>query len=218
MAGGGFWLLNAPTTRTHVETTGVVVDLLVSSGSDGSTYAPVIEYVGPDGTVYRITSNLYRDPSPGIGDTVGVLYSPDDPSDAAEKTVLRIIIPTILLVVGIIFLAVGVGMGIRGFASGGRVSPTRVVVPGAVTSDPLTGSQDPPDSRPTVAQFRRVEPRGPDAKGRFQYRVVARDENGTQHYSEWLDEDPTTAMVTVGVDDVRLEWRGDQSRVVDFPS
>ena len=215
---GGFWLATTPTTRSYVETTGIVVDLSVSSGSDANTYAPVIEYLGPEGAVYRITSNLYRSPAPGIGDTVGVLYSPDDPSDAVEKTSLRIIIPSIFLVVGIGVLFLGFRVAVRGFTSSRRVagSGRTIVIPGA--SPTPSGQPAQTKARPTTAQFRRVEPRGPDDEGRFQHRVVARDEEGGVHYSEWLDEDPTTAMVVSGSDELRIEWRGDQSYVVGFPT
>ena len=68
-----------------------------------------------------------------------------------------------------------------------------------------------------MTQFRRVEPQGPDTEGKFRYRVVARDDAGALYFSDWLEEDPTTALITSGVHEVRVAWRDDHFEVVDIP-
>ena len=194
-----------------------------------------IEFKGPDGELFRFTSGFSRSPAPAPGDTVGVLYNPDNPRDAAEDSVcVLFIFPIIALVVGLPILGLGVFLALRTLRA--RVDPElrsktrRAVVISGRGSHPSTSPPAPeekarrtatpgvdPHSRPETAQFRRVEPRGPDADGNFEYRVVARASDGAWHFSEWLSSDPTPALLSEGTDDVRLEWRDGVALVVDFP-
>ena len=43
---------------------------------------------------------------------------------------------------------------------------------------------------------------------------MARTPDGTVHYSDWLDVDPTTDVITNDIEELPLEWRGDRSKVV----
>ena len=225
-------LVGAQNKRSNfVSTSGVIVDLVGSTDSDGgSTYAPIIEFVGPGDELFRFTSNFSRSPAPEIGASVGVLYNPDDPSDATEDSVwLLFVFPIIALVIGIPMSGIGLFLVIRGLRAPDngdlRSKTRRVVVIGEPPSTrPQPGGPTVPSSsdeeastRPTTAQFRRVEPRGPDASGRFEYRIVARDAHGTTHYSEWLTEDPTTVLLTSGTETLQLIWRDGKAVVVGFP-
>ena len=212
-AGAGVFLLGRG-PQNAVETTGIVVDLVANTSSDGTTYAPVIEFSPSSGVVVEFQSNISRSPSPDIGDTVAVLYNPLNPSDAIEKsTFFGVVFPLIFVSIGL----VAVFFGVRLLLRGGPIKLLERVIENAVPGmlgEPASSSQS--DTTAAAAQFRRVEPRGPDEHGAFQYRVVARGLDGQRYYSEWLDEDPTTAMLQAGVQDVPLELKDGVVRVVDF--
>ncbi len=220
--GAAFLLDTIRAVSDGVETNGVVVAL--SPSSDGDTFAPVIEFAARDGEVYRFTSNIFRSPAPDVGGTIGVLYDPDDPTDATENSRGFLwIFPLVFLAVGLVFLAAGIWTFSRRVAAAGRLNreTRRVIVPGstAETMPPPVPSEnepipEPPGDRPATAQFRRVEPRGPDSEGRFEFRIVARTPDGAVHYSDWLDVDPTTDVITNDLAELPLEWRGDRSKVV----
>ena len=221
-AGAGFFLLGRG-PQNAVETTGIVVDLVANTSSDGTTYAPVIEFSPSSGVVVEFQSNISRSPSPRIGDTVAVLYNPLDPSDAIEKsTFFGVVFLLIFLGIGLVAVFFGVRLLIRG---GPKILERAIenTVPGMLgepdassQSDTPHQSSGPTSGAPATAQFRRVEPRGPDEHGAFQFRVVARGPDGQRYYSEWLDEDPTTAMLQAGVQDVPLELKDGVVMVVDF--
>lgn len=217
---GAFFLVDAiDRVSTSSETTGIIVGLETSS--DGDTAAPIVEFE-VDGVIYRFTSNFYRSPTPTVGDAIGVLYDPANPADAAENSRgLLWIFPIVFLVVGLAITAVAIWIFARRVASPhpqGRLrrGSRRVVVPGSEGSSDQEGVGPREGSRRT-AQFRRVEPRGPDAAGRFEYRVVAKDEDGVLHYSDWLDTDPTTALISTGVDRLPIEERNGHTIVVGIP-
>jgi hypothetical protein len=215
-------LISASSRRSEsISAEGVVVELIASSGSDGTTYAPVIEYVGPDGKVYRFTSNLYRSPAPDVGDSIGVLINPDDPSDASENSIwLLYVFPGIALLFGLPLMGAGIFLSRRGLKRGSiDLDSRQVVVPGAPKPSLPSGTTPAPTSvyNRTVAQFRRVEPRGPDASGNFEYRVVAYTDDSVAVFSDWLRTDPTTAMLMNGISKVAVEWRDGHGRVVDVP-
>ena len=224
--GGGWLYSSVQRVNRSTETTGVIVDLNPDFDSDGTTYAPVIEFVAADGKTYRFASNFYRSPSPTVGAPIGVLYDPDNPSDASENSKgLLWVFPGIFLIVGLFVLALGIWIA-------GKRGPTRaldpllkpgtskVVVLGGPSSEedvsvPADTQEDSTES--FMTQFRRVEPQGPDTEGKFRYRVVARDDAGALYFSDWLEEDPTTALITSGVHEVRVAWRDDHFEVVDIP-
>jgi len=98
---------------------GIVVDFDTrhssSSSSSGSstTYAPIVEYTHPEtGQTIRFTSSASSNP-PAFdgGEEVTVLYSPDDPEDARIDSFMSLwMMPLILVVLGGIFLPVGLGI------------------------------------------------------------------------------------------------------------
>ncbi len=215
---GAFFLVETvDRVSSGAETTGVIVGL--EQSTDGDTAAPIIEFVA-DGATYRFTSNFYRSPRPQVGDPIGVLYDPANPADAAENSRgLLWIFPIVFLAVGLAITAVAIWILARRVVSphpGGRLKrgTRKVIVPGA-DGEGQPARETRSDAR--MAQFRRVEPRGPDAEGRFEYRVVARDADGVLHYSEWLDTDPTTALISSGVDQLRIEERNGHTVVVGIP-
>jgi Protein of unknown function (DUF3592) len=93
---------------------GQVIDMVVHSGSKGSTYAPVIEYVADNGDTYRFTSDIYSSPpSHQVGDQVDVLYDPVHPIDARENAFLTLWLfplvfglPGMLIVIIVLVVAV----------------------------------------------------------------------------------------------------------------
>jgi len=67
-----------------VTTQGMIVDLEARSGTEGgTTYAPVYRFTDEQGAEHTVTSRLATNPNPyEVGDTVSVLYPPEEPSKA----------------------------------------------------------------------------------------------------------------------------------------
>lgn len=209
----GIGLLNSAIDKrnNYITVTGVVIDLVENRDSDGVTYAPVIEYEDPTGDVHVFRSGLSRSPAPSIGDPIGVLINPDDYGDATERSAwLQFVFPGMALGFGLIIMLVTTIVFVKARQNGTRDTSSG-------SSSTIETVFSPPSHR-TMAEYRGTEPRGPDENGRFEFRVVALTEDGTEVYSEWLEEDPSTAMILAGVDDVAVEWRDGVGRVVDFPT
>ncbi len=81
--GFGLGISNVRFASGAKRTDGVVVDLVWRSGGKGRpSAAPVVSYE-VDGKAYQFTSGTAsRPPSYDVGEKVGVLYDPEDPSDA----------------------------------------------------------------------------------------------------------------------------------------
>lgn len=223
-------------TQTNIEATGVVISQSENLVPDGSsTYNPVIEFVAEDGETYTFRSSSSRSDPPPVGEEIAILYDPDDPTFAEEDSFGGLWLgPVILAVLGLIAAVLG-----RAFGSAHRLasqpagsqSEERVVrIPGdeervgEVDSD---WDDDTPigdvaasaaGARTTLtAEYRGVEPRGPDESGRFEYRLMARSEDGETYYSDWLERDPTTQMLFLDKRDVDVVWRdGGYVVEVDF--
>jgi hypothetical protein len=111
--GGAWW---AVSTRDFMATAergvGQVVELDASTDSDGdTTYYPIVEYaVG--GKTQRFKSNVGSSPpSHRVGDTVNVLYDPENPTDAKIDSFLDVWGgPLFLTLFGVIFAAVGIAV------------------------------------------------------------------------------------------------------------
>ena len=62
-----------------IRTTAIVKELLVSSSSDGTTYAPVFEFKDRQRNIHSYTSKIYSSPPAyDIGEKVKIVYNPRD--------------------------------------------------------------------------------------------------------------------------------------------
>ena len=97
-------------SREASKADGTVVDIETSTDSDGDTmYYPVVEYVSGGDQLIRFRAGvgtswqLYA-----VGDTVAVLYSPEDPESARIDAKMHLyFMPVVLWVVGGVFFVVG---------------------------------------------------------------------------------------------------------------
>ena len=126
MAGGGIWWLNIWIFLTRAtQTTGQIVGEDSMRGKQGTSYAPIVEYQGPDGQTVKFTEKLYgagegtnilgilmilikllrlkqsgQDVSTGIN-KVPVVYDPNKPERAYIKSFQYLhLVPILLIVIG----------------------------------------------------------------------------------------------------------------------
>ncbi|MBK5971170.1 MULTISPECIES: DUF3592 domain-containing protein [Thiorhodovibrio] len=104
---------------TALSTTGTVVELTRSSQSGsssggGSTYRPVVRFQDRQGTTIEFVASVGSNPpSHRPGETVEVLYPPDDPHKATLRSVLQLWFTEILLGgLGSLFLLIGLGFSL----------------------------------------------------------------------------------------------------------
>jgi hypothetical protein len=72
--------------KNGIQAEGVVVDLIESTDSDGTTYAPVVAFKTEGGRNFEFHSNFYSSPPAyEVGQKVTVLYPPDRPDEAQIK-------------------------------------------------------------------------------------------------------------------------------------
>jgi hypothetical protein len=93
-----------------VPTDGRIVDLAVSSDSDSTTYAPVVEFTPSQGaTPIRFRHSVSSShPSWKVGQPVGVLHDPADPSSAIiDQGWWTTAVPLIPGAVGAVFSLLG---------------------------------------------------------------------------------------------------------------
>ena len=212
--GGGWLYSSVQRVNRSTETTGVIVDLNPDFDSDGTTYAPVIESSPP--MARRIAS-------PPI--SIGAPHPPWELRSECSTTLTTRQTPARTRRASCgssldLPDCWAVRVGARDLDSRQTRSHTR---PGSVAqaghtqgrragwpsseedvSVPADTQEDSTES--FMTQFRRVEPQGPDTEGKFRYRVVARDDAGALYFSDWLEEDPTTALITSG--GTRCGWHG----------
>ncbi len=200
---GVLLISNLNRVANHQTTTGVVVDLIAGTDSDGDvTYTPVYEY-SVSGSTYRYTSSVSYGGLlvPEIGDTRTILYDPGDPRDARIRNVFVLIwLPIILigiatLIVFIIFWAMR-----RRRRVADQAPPWAEQIPAEQpewSTQPPWDAPSPAPASPSEtleATFMGTEPSQMDDQGRVRYRVKARVEiDGQMHRfrSDWVDEDPT---------------------------
>ncbi len=184
-------------SRTWIPVRGEVVSLVSSQDSDGSTtYAPIVEYH----TGSELPRRFQHTVSSGgllaneIGDRVDVLYDPDDPDHAIISSTMGLWLgPALFGAFGSV-ASIATILGIWGVRrAGSRANPPKPARPATAS-----GHQIP-------VEFRRVESSIDDA-GVFRYRIVARGEDGAEHFGDWLPEDPTMRLMANGYQ-VRLELR-----------
>jgi hypothetical protein len=90
-----------------MEAPGVVVALDESSGSDGSTYAPVVRFSTSNGQRVEFTTSYYSSPPDyEVGESVTVIYRPEQPEKAVIKGDGQLF-HIIFMLVGGVVVAVG---------------------------------------------------------------------------------------------------------------
>lgn len=89
---------------------GTVIALDPSSSDGDTLFRPIVSFVTEDGSPVEFTSSLGSSrPSHRVGDTVAVLYRPDDPTDAEIRGFWRLWFgPVVLGGLGSLFCAIGV--------------------------------------------------------------------------------------------------------------
>jgi hypothetical protein len=142
---------NAGARETGVLTTGNVVGMEERYDSDGSMYAPIIRFTTIEGEVVEFTSSTWSRPAAyGPGDTVEVLYQPDDPNGAeVDSAFERYGASAILGLVGLLLAVVG---GVVAFVL------TRFLFAGSSADLP------PHDPEPSAPRARRKRRRGGRAR------------------------------------------------------
>lgn len=104
---GLFFLLRTVAfVRGAVATEGTVVDMETYRGERGPTYAPVVEYVRPDGRPQKFTEDGWSShPGVKVGDTVPVKFDPERPEQARINRPFRIWgLPVFFFLLGAVFL------------------------------------------------------------------------------------------------------------------
>ncbi|MGH2710858.1 MAG: DUF3592 domain-containing protein [Actinomycetota bacterium] len=123
--------------ESAVPAQGVVTGLVASSGGEGGTvYKPVVQFTTADGQTAGFTGNVGSNPPRySVGQTVKVLYSPTNPSDARIPGFFGMwFVPVFLGIFGAAFLGVGIFLAL--FGSDSTIS---------------TASSSPPPNLPGVA-------------------------------------------------------------------
>jgi hypothetical protein len=97
-----------------VRGTGVVVELSANHSSDGTTWAPVVEFEH-EGRKHRFKDSISANPpSYRTGDTVAVLYDPFHPADARiDRGWWNKAIPILVGAFGALFCSLGLWMALR---------------------------------------------------------------------------------------------------------
>lgn len=97
---------------------GVVVEVVRHRDSEGDdVYSPVVEYTLPSGRTARFEENLRSSPpSHRVGDSVEVLYNPEDPNEARINSTFNVWFgPGLLLSLGMCFSSVAFFVGLGAF-------------------------------------------------------------------------------------------------------
>lgn len=114
--GAGILMNELAFGRTAQKAEGVVVDLVsrTTTGKRRSTvYAPAVEFPVNGKTVRFVSSTASSPPEHEVGERVPVLYDPSRPENAEIDTwMARFFLPTVFLILGSIFTAIGGGIGI----------------------------------------------------------------------------------------------------------
>lgn len=84
--GSGLTYRQRSMEKQGIEAQGVVVGLQENSDSDGSTYAPVVQFKTASGQSVRFISSYYSSPPAyDVGEAVVVVYPPEKPENAIIK-------------------------------------------------------------------------------------------------------------------------------------
>lgn len=110
---GYLYLQQAMLESTGLRAEGVVVELLASTDSDGTTYAPVFQFQTQSGQTVKIQSNSYANPPAyTIGEPVTILYPPENPVAGQIQGANRLIM-LIFGVMGGLDLLAGLGFAAK---------------------------------------------------------------------------------------------------------
>ncbi|MCI0479795.1 DUF3592 domain-containing protein [Candidatus Uhrbacteria bacterium] len=128
--------------RDGEEAAGKVIDVRSSRDSEGDRmYAAVIEFVAKDGTTHEFTSDVETSWSPKVGEEKTVLYRPDRPDDAMEKSVLNMVVfPGVFIGTGVLILILGLAVPYL-VASKRRKKEQRLRSSGRPIQARITGSE-----------------------------------------------------------------------------
>jgi len=112
-AGWSAWSMQTWIDRTD-EVEGKVIEMVRIRDRDdgGYMYAPLVRFETTDGNTVEFQSSLRSNPPAyRTGQTVSVLYDPEDPQSAAIRGVFSLWLTSMILgFVGFMFTAIGAGM------------------------------------------------------------------------------------------------------------
>ncbi len=110
--GGWFYLQDRTLVEGALSARGTVLQLAVSSDSDGYSYRPVVMFVDAQGSRHVFTGQVGSNPpSHSPGERVTVLYRPEAPDKAVIDSVLeRFFVPLMLAGMGTLFASIGLGL------------------------------------------------------------------------------------------------------------
>jgi hypothetical protein len=84
--GSGMTMRQRTLESQGIEVPGVVIDLQENYDSDGSSYTPVVQFRAKGGqSIEFVSSYSSSPPAYDVGESVTVVYPPDNPSDAIIK-------------------------------------------------------------------------------------------------------------------------------------
>jgi len=108
----GAWLITRDTVdllNIGVPAQGIVINLVESRDSDGSTYAPLVEVTSREHGVFRFKSSLSSNPpSFSVGEKVDVIVDPDDKDRVIINSFgQKWFMPAIFTFIGSVFSLIG---------------------------------------------------------------------------------------------------------------
>lgn len=94
------------------QTQGAITQMVYSRDSESSGYTPVFRFRTLEGQEVEISGNLRSNPPQfQVGQTIDVLYDPDNPQKARIKKWMNLyFVPALLGFLGLVFGSIGIGM------------------------------------------------------------------------------------------------------------
>jgi hypothetical protein len=193
--GGFFYLETTKLIDTGIRTKGEVIENVENRDSDGSTYAPKVEFMTEKKERITFTSSLSSyPPQYEVGEMVDVLYPPLSPQSAEVDSWMTLWFgPLICGILGGVFSAVGLGL---------LVSMVKRMI--LVNKLKTSGQR-------IQAKLVRVIP--VPMKNGMHYKILAEAQGPDgmiqQFYSDELDFDPTTWVKSPEIDVLvdPLDWK-----------
>lgn len=111
------------TTGTRAE--GIIVDMERRRDSDGTSYAPIVEFVAENGETVTFTSNVSSSSRPTIGERVKVIYPANSPADAEIDSFFTLwFIPIMFIGIPALVLVIMLGSGLMILLAARKTAPT----------------------------------------------------------------------------------------------